>query len=780
MLQRQANHTQDNFGRIALRWGVLFIVLGLAGWVVTQDPEAPFAKMILVIILYIIVINLSIPLSIGYIGLTPIVAITTILDHDFRDYYPMIVAILGISLAELLRPLGESLTPRTKKSRTKWRDHLVIACLHIVHLSVTELATQPLWQNKSLIQRVLAQIPNTSEETFTPIFVIGIYFFLYLTTRALYWVLMGGKLGLFVQELLVPLISITFFAVPLTLFISSAEIGVPAFLFLSFSIITFATITRYSWTSRQVIEERLRQLSALNASASSLRETLDLPTVLAQLHEYVDLLIPSDNFKIALLDQETEPKEAIDDLTHWVIKQNKILELDESNQHHATHYQIKLPTPTPKVWLGVPLQSAEHSIGAMILQKFNDPEPFTQWNREILLAIASQASAAIQNARLYSETVRLYNLTDEALARRVEQLQALLYSINEGVLMVDREGKLVLINPKAAQLLGYPLSQLKNRTIETLSAESLGFTRTSIQKLLATLNEDHPITPPSHVYQIDSADLKLYIERQQVPVTSDDGKLVGWLIVFRDVTEERKRTEWRADLTRMIVHDLRNPITTISSSIDTIEGRFSAEQEQIMPINDLLHTAKYACNTLIEMVDSLLDINRAEAGKFSIDAEAMRLPSLIKQIEQNLQPLAQQRNITMSFEYVDQLPPVWGDKQLLRRVIVNLLDNALKFTSSGGKVYGIISAEPAHDDFHEEGARVAIYDNGPGIPAIHKERIFDRFITFNPGGGQIRGTGLGLTLCKLAIEAHGGRIWVEDAPHGGSVFIFTVPGIPLF
>ena len=777
MLQRQVNRTQGNFGRAIFRWVVVFIFLGIAGRVVTQDPEAPFGKMLLVIILYVIVINLSIPLSIGYIGLTPIVALITILDNDFHDYYPIIVAILGIGLAELLRPLGENLAGRTTKITQNWRDRFVIACLHLVHLSLTEIATQPLLQGKSLIQRVLAQIPNTSEETFTPIFVITIYFALYLTTRALYWVVEGGKLSLFVQEMIIPLISITFFAVPLTLFISSAEIGVPAFLFLSFSIISFATITSYSWTSRRLVEERLRQLSALNAASSSLRETLDLPTVLKRLHEQIDLLIPSDDFKIALID-ETEKQEPIDDLTNWVIQHNHVLELDESNQHHAGRYQLKLPKPTPTVWLGVPLQSAEQPIGAMILQKFSDPEPFTQWNREILLAIAGQASAAIQNARLYSETVRLYNLTDEELARRVEQLQALLYSINEGVLMVDREGKLVLINPKAAQLLGYPLNQLRNRPIETLSAEPLGFTHTSIQQLLATLNEDRPITPPSHTYQIDNGDHKLYIERQQVPVTSDEGKLMGWLMVFRDVTEERGRMEWRADLTRMIVHDLRNPITTISSSLDTIEGRFSAEQ--LMPINDLLHTAEYACNTLIEMVDSLLDINRAEAGKFSIDAEAMRLPSLIKQIEQNLKPLAQQRNIDMTFEYVGELPAVWGDKQLLRRVIVNLLDNGLKFTASGGRVYGIISAEPAHDDLHEDGARIAIYDNGPGIPAIHKERIFDRFITFNPGGGQIRGTGLGLTLCKLAVEAHGGRIWVEDAPYGGSVFIFTVPGIPLF
>ena len=104
---------------------------------------------------------------------------------------------------------------------------------------------------------------------------------------------------------------------------------------------------------------------------------------------------------------------------------------------------------------------------------------------------------------------------------------------------------------------------------------------------------------------------------------------------------------------------------------------------------------------------------------------------------------------------------------------------AMKFTPAGGQVQISLQPEPA-DENAEPGVRCLIEDSGPGIPAEYKSQIFDRFVRINAGGAQVRGTGLGLTFCKLALEAHGGRIWVEDSTEGGSRFVFIVPGVPLF
>jgi signal transduction histidine kinase len=122
---------------------------------------------------------------------------------------------------------------------------------------------------------------------------------------------------------------------------------------------------------------------------------------------------------------------------------------------------------------------------------------------------------------------------------------------------------------------------------------------------------------------------------------------------------------------------------------------------------------------------------------------------------------------------------VWADEEMIRRVLINLLDNALKFTPANGRIHVHLQPEPQLTVEHEPGLRCLIQDSGPGIPAEHRQQVFNRFMRTNIGGAQVRGTGLGLAFCHMAIEAHDGRIWVESADEGGSLFIFTLPGVPI-
>ncbi|MCA9936444.1 MAG: hypothetical protein KC415_21065, partial [Anaerolineales bacterium] len=159
-------------------------------------------------------------------------------------------------------------------------------------------------------------------------------------------------------------------------------------------------------------------------------------------------------------------------------------------------------------------------------------------------------------------------------------------------------------------------------------------------------------------------------------------------------------------------------------------------------------------------------------------AEAMRLPPLVEMMLKRLTPLARQRQITLHYHAAPDLPAIWADAEMVRRVLVNLLDNALKFTPAGGEITVTLAEEVA--DAAEPGVRCTISDTGPGIPTEFRERIFDRFLRTNMGGAQVRGTGLGLSFCKIAVEAHNGRIWAENGTEGGSQFVFTLPGIPQF
>ena len=767
---------KSRFGRIS-NLLIIFVLLIFVTYLGTQSITAP--RLILLVILYVLTVNFSIPTRVGTIGLTPTVAISSLLMLGFQQ--ALIAAAIGLPLAEVVRPYWKPLWQAALVETLSWRDRVFPNLIVLTTLFAIGLLTFP-FAASAIIDQWITTWQLEDMASARPILLTLFFFTLFFVLTLLYWRIAGGTLRQFFSQCGSNLALSTLFTIPLAIFIDSAELSTPAFVLISVGIGTFAIFGWNNWQSNSVLRQRLEQFTSLNTIGASLRETLDLNEVLNRIQTQVATLVQADQFLIALRNPDltwefpnfdTAPANTRphpDDLMRWVIDNGRTLDLDNSNMHHAGKHGITLPTPRPRVWLGVPLIKGERTFGVMVLQKFSDSEPFSRWSRQVLLSVAGQASAAIENAQLYG-------MTDEALAQRVEQLQALLFSITEGVLMLDSFGRIMLVNPTASRLVDSTVEQLQGEQLSLAQAERLGFTPTSLQQLLQNLTSG--ILPPAqrHEYECSINDQRHIYERDEVAVSSAENDLMGWLMVFRDVTEERERAEWRADLTRMIVHDLRNPITTLISTISLVENRLPVDQRP--QIDDLLALARHGTGNMLEMVDSLMDINRAEAGTFVIDAEAMRLPPLIKRVLTNVKPLAVQRGITLAFDSAENLPPVWGDSEILRRVIVNLLDNALKFTPSGGSVSVNATALPATAQ-HEAGVEITVTDNGPGIPTDMRQRIFDRFVTFNRGGGQVRGTGLGLSFCKLAIESHGGKIWVSESADDGSTFHFSVPGIPIF
>jgi signal transduction histidine kinase len=318
-------------------------------------------------------------------------------------------------------------------------------------------------------------------------------------------------------------------------------------------------------------------------------------------------------------------------------------------------------------------------------------------------------------------------------------------------------------------------------------AAALGYVPQQMQTMLAGLQAHRPPAARSHIFETRLARQngkdapgdteRRFIERSEGPVRAQNQQLLGWLMVLDDVTEEIERAEWRLNATRMIVHDLRNPITTLSSTLNLIEDHLQDQPDR--QLAGLTRSAQRGTGEILDMVDSLMDMTRLEAGQMVVDAEAMRLPPLLARVTAYMQPLARQKQITLETEVPADLPAIWADAEILRRILVNLLDNALKFSPAGGQVTVRLRRHPATDGA-EPAVRCLIEDDGPGIPDEYKARIFDRFVRVNVGGAQVRGTGLGLTFCKLAVEAHQGQIWVEDAPDGGSRFVLILPGIPAF
>jgi NtrC-family two-component system sensor histidine kinase KinB len=231
------------------------------------------------------------------------------------------------------------------------------------------------------------------------------------------------------------------------------------------------------------------------------------------------------------------------------------------------------------------------------------------------------------------------------------------------------------------------------------------------------------------------------------------------------VSAQRELDTLRENLTNMIVHDLRSPVGTISNSLQLLSRLVGdAESDQAVQLVDI---AARATQRLMNLVDSLLDISRLEAGQELTDRHPVSIKVLIQSAVDQLALYAQRKQMRLIVQYPDHLPVILADGGMIERVLVNLINNALKFTPSGGEVS--IAVEVDGDFLY-----VRVRDTGPGILPEHRGQIFDKFARVRDREGM-GGFGLGLAFCRLAVEAHGGEIWVEGADGQGSTFVFTLP-----
>ena len=217
----------------------------------------------------------------------------------------------------------------------------------------------------------------------------------------------------------------------------------------------------------------------------------------------------------------------------------------------------------------------------------------------------------------------------------------------------------------------------------------------------------------------------------------------------------------RDDMRNMIVHDLRSPLTAVIVGIQMMEGQGPLNDMQ----RDMMSIAVGGGKTLVAMINDLLDVEKMEAGLTHLQYDDLSAAALVSGAMEQVAALAQQVETTLVIDVAAGMPPFRGDESMLSRTLVNLIANAIKYTRSG-----TITISAAHDP-HE--VRFAVRDTGVGIPAEAFERIFEKFGQLDAGNKV--GTGLGLAFCKLAIEAHGGRIHVESTPGVGSTFSFTIP-----
>jgi len=417
--------------------------------------------------------------------------------------------------------------------------------------------------------------------------------------------------------------------------------------------------------------------------------------------------------------------------------------------------------------VSVPLILEGQVIGALTATA-PQRNAFTETDVNLLDAFGDQAVIAVKNARLYEkllaeekETGRLYR----SVLEKSSELEAVLRGIGDGVIFVDPQLRLLMMNPVAAQLFGVVQTpQLGVRLpdiaagMPTVSEQLLALIQQTLQESGAPLIRE--LTLPGQ------GDRNLIYQALASTVKGVGGEPRGVVMVMRDITAQKEIDRIKSDFLSVVSHELRTPLHSIKGFVDIILMGKTGEINELQ--RDFLTTVKESTSNLQRLINDLLEFSRMEAGQIKLKPEMVSLYEAAQSVADQLAPLAQQGQLTLTNRIPADIVAVEADPMRIEQVITNLVSNAIKFTPVGGSV--TISAED-----QGEQVRVAVTDTGIGIAPEEQSKIFQRFYQVDGSATRsYRGTGLGLTICKFIVEYHHGRIWVESVVGQGSTFFFTL------
>jgi two-component system phosphate regulon sensor histidine kinase PhoR len=334
----------------------------------------------------------------------------------------------------------------------------------------------------------------------------------------------------------------------------------------------------------------------------------------------------------------------------------------------------------------------------------------------------------------------------DALAEERRRFRAVLTSMAEGVLLLDGERRVMLSNPAAVRLLGLPAQSLGRSLLEVIRAP-----------VLYALVEQARANQPDEA-EFDAGSRRLRARAAPLPASQEVA------VVIHDVTELRRLETMRRDFVANVSHELRTPLSVIRANAETLLGGGLADTTRAQGFVEALHRN---AERLSALLSDLLDLSRIESGLFHLELKPVSVHEAVRQAVEIMGPRAEARTQALTLEAPAGLIAL-ADEKALVQILLNLLDNAIKYTPEGGCL--VIRAAPAG-----EHVRVEVLDDGPGIEPQHRERVFERFYRVDKGRSrEMGGTGLGLSIVKNLVEALGGQVGVSANPPGGACFWFTL------
>lgn len=362
-------------------------------------------------------------------------------------------------------------------------------------------------------------------------------------------------------------------------------------------------------------------------------------------------------------------------------------------------------------------------------------------------------------ARSINNMARQLRRTIDLITEERNRVRAILDSMADGVIALDREGRVLLVNPVIEEVFGIKgnacqgksvLEVIRNYDIERILQRALKTQEPVVQEVKIIGAESEP-----RIFRLHAT-----------PLRAASQETGGVVAVMRDITERKKLEQMRTEFVANVSHELRTPLTSIRGFLETL---LDGAMEDPQTCRHFLEILQKETDRLTRLIDDLLNLSKIEERRVVHRWQPVNMSDTIHRVVSLFQPQAAEKQINLLVEVPEELPSVYGDPDMLAQVLINLVDNALKYTPPGGRVSVRVKKEKGQ-------LRVEVEDTGIGIPPESLPRIFERFYRVDKARSrELGGVGLGLAIVKHIIRAHGGKIGVESAPGKGSLFHFTLP-----
>ena len=365
-------------------------------------------------------------------------------------------------------------------------------------------------------------------------------------------------------------------------------------------------------------------------------------------------------------------------------------------------------------------------------------------------------------------------LNIEEVQTQKSRMESIIRSMNDGLIILDEQKKIILVNDSSTQILNLDEEQLVGKKLSALEGNSK-----VIRELSNSLRHDtvhssersKDMEAERHSFlKVDrGGDKKAFYTKEIVKVYSDEiqKRFSGYIIILKDITTFKESNDAKSKFIAVVSHELKTPLSALNMSLmllrDSRFGLLSPEQENITA------SMKQEVHRLVNMVTELLDLSKVESGKINLEKKSVSPAVLMEYAVAPVQAKFEEKNIQI-VKHIDQdMPDILVDPEKVSWVLINFMTNAIRYSPENGKV--ILETRQVEDEIE-----FVVYDFGPGIPKEDISRVFNKFVQLSINGSKNKnGLGLGLAISKEVVEAHGGTIAVESELGHGSKFFFRIP-----